>query len=120
MEQGKFAALNVLETNIENPMIPFAYYSFFDETLFRMGVTKEADSKCFGDLKGQDFICYYYVENVLLGAISQGLTNNKKTLLLREALKSDFQLSTKTLFEDDKKYINELFHKLRESERVGC
>ena len=63
MESGKYAALNILELEVENESVPFSYYNFFDQDLFRVGNTKSTEYKCYGEISKLDFICYYYISD---------------------------------------------------------
>lgn len=102
MEQGKIAALNVFEAEVENYKVPFSFYNILGKDLFRLGVTRGTESSCTGNIENLDFICYYHLGNQLTGVISAGELNNKKTLLLREALDHNLPIQVKPLLNNEK------------------
>ena len=97
-----------LGLNVHNISRPFDFYQIFDKKIQILGYTENQKHKTFGDVENLDFITYYYNDNDnIIGAVSSGLENNKKLLLLREAMTYEQYIKMEFLKEEN--FYNKLY-----------
>ena len=58
--------------------------------------------------------------NQLTGVISSGENNNRKTLLLREALDHNIKFNVNQLLKNEKEVLNEFYNSIRSQKKLGC
>ena len=121
LNQAEIAAYNIMGLDLPLKKPFFSYYNFFGKTFQKVGTTENTEMITIGDIKNLNFINFYIDNNILIGAVASGIDNNRKLLLIREALK----LKTKIFVDENElknqdEFFQKIFNKVNTDKFGGC
>lgn len=119
--QGENAAYNILALKNKRQRVPFSYYNIFDAVMQKVGSTIGCDKVVtVGNIKDLNFITFYISDSSIKGALACGSENNKRLLLIREALNLNFDLRFDPFSKDVNLAFEELFQVVNANNKASC
>lgn len=121
LNQAEIAAYNIMGLDLPLKKPFFSYYEYFGKNFQKVGVSKNRKFFDLGKINDFEFLRFFVENGVFVGAVGVGVENNRRIMLLREALKLKLRIFVdEEELENESLFFQKIFDKVNGDRFGGC